>query len=31
MAQAGIPDAAKMASVVANAQEIIRKHLSGGK
>ena len=31
MAQAGIPDAAKMASVVSNAQEIIRKHLSGGK
>ena len=31
MAQAGIPDAAAMATVVANAQEIIRKHLSGGK
>jgi alanyl-tRNA synthetase len=31
MAQAGIPDASKMATVVTNAQEIIRKHLSGGK
>jgi alanyl-tRNA synthetase len=31
MAQAGIPDASKMATVVADAQEIIRKHLSGGK
>jgi alanyl-tRNA synthetase len=31
MAQAGIPDASKMTTVVANAQEIIRKHLSGGK
>jgi alanyl-tRNA synthetase len=30
MAQAGIPDAAKMATVVANAQEIVRKHLAGG-
>jgi alanyl-tRNA synthetase len=31
MAQAGIPDAAKMATAVANAQEIIRKHLAVGK
>jgi alanyl-tRNA synthetase len=31
MAQAGIPDAAKMATVVADAQEIIRKHLPAGK
>ena len=31
MAQAGIPDAAKMAIVVGAAQDTIRKHLSGGK
>jgi alanyl-tRNA synthetase len=28
MAQAGIPDAARMASVVADAPEMIRKHLA---
>jgi alanyl-tRNA synthetase len=30
MAQAGIPDAARMASVIAEAPEMIRKHLGGG-
>ncbi|MGI8400841.1 MAG: alanine--tRNA ligase [Gemmatimonadaceae bacterium] len=30
MAQAGIPDAANMATAVAGAQEIVRKQLSGG-
>ncbi|MEO8909964.1 MAG: alanine--tRNA ligase [Gemmatimonadaceae bacterium] len=30
MAQAGIPDAAKMASVVADAEPIVRKHLAAG-
>jgi hypothetical protein len=28
MAQAGIPDAARMASAVADAPEMIRKHLA---
>jgi hypothetical protein len=31
MAQAGIPDAARMASVVAEAPELIRKHLAANR